>query len=512
MKIEINEQFAKALKLMKNSKKNLFITGRAGTGKSTLLEYFRDSTQKKTVVLAPTGVAALNVHGQTIHSFFGFPPTISPLQAKTEHPFEKMKSLIKNMDIIIIDEASMLRADLLDSIDEALRQYEDPERPFGGKRVILIGDLYQLPPVLTTEEKEEFNQNYASPYFFDAKVFKEEGVKIIELKKIYRQNEQEFINLLNKIRGNTTTDDDMEVLNQRLNEEYEAFQKPREITLCTTNASANKINAQQLKKIHGKPIKLEGTIIGEFTRQMPTEEKLQLKVGAQVMMVNNDATRRWVNGSVGVISRQEWDEESECSTFTVLLDNGKEEEVLPFTWESNNYYYDHESESIQMECIGSFTQYPMKLAWAVTIHKSQGKTFNNVVVDIGRGTFAHGQIYVALSRCTNFNGLVLRKPIQKKHIWSDYRIAHFMSHGDTLPPALTMNEKMALLETGIECETTFEMTYVKGNGDRIQKSIRPLWVGEMEYKGVSYLGMEAEVNGRNQTYSLKRVMSLEERN
>lgn len=427
---------------MEDGDGHLFITGRAGTGKSSLLTYFRTNTLKNLVVLAPTGVAALNVQGQTIHSFFGFPPQISPEQARKEHPFDKMKTLIQKLELIIIDEASMLRADLLDCIDQALRRYGNKDKPFGGKRLVLVGDLYQLPPVVNREEQKTFCETYTSPYFFDAKVFSETILHIHELSKIYRQNEDDFIELLNHVRENSVTWDHIRDLNRRTDPEYISYRKNNEITLSTTNASANEINRKQLKNLKGKTIRLEGKTSGDFQRQLPTEEQLELKVGAQVMMVNNDSAKRWVNGSMGTITGFGWNEEEECNVLLVTLSDGKRAEVLPYTWESNQYFFDPESQSIEMESLGSFTQYPIRLAWAVTIHKSQGKTFDNVIVDIGRGTFAHGQVYVALSRCSSFEGLILRKPIEKKHIWSDRRIHQFMTtNNPRLSPLKITNQQ-----------------------------------------------------------------------
>jgi ATP-dependent DNA helicase PIF1 len=509
-KIEINSKFADALDLLENSNSNIFITGQAGTGKSTLLQHFRSQTKKNIVVLAPTGVAALNVLGQTIHSFFGFPPGITPKQAGKEHPFDDLKKIISKLHLVVIDEASMLRADLLDSIDQALRQYGRKGRPFGGLRVAFIGDLYQLPPVLTSSEKEEFFKTYASPYFFDAKVFQENGIETVELQKIYRQSDEHFITILNAIRDNTVTPQHLQNLNKQHNKMYQAFQIKGEITLCTTNAAANTINAQQLQNLKGKLILLNGETHGKFTRQLPTEQKLAIKRGAQIMMVNNDSAKRWVNGSMGMVTAIKWNEEQDCEEIHVTLDNGKKVEVLPYTWESNNYYYSSETESIETETVGNFTQYPVKLAWAVTIHKGQGKTFKNVVVDIGNGAFVHGQVYVALSRCTGLEGLILRKPILQKHIWTDYRITHFLSNESHSDPSLTAEEKKRVLERGIDNETTLNITYIKSNGQRLQKSIRPIWIGEMEYNGTDYLAVQALEDGQTKSYSISRIMSVEE--
>ncbi len=516
MILDINANFQSILDELQQGEDHLFITGKAGTGKSTLLQHFRSSTYKKMIVLAPTGVAALNVQGQTIHSFFGFAPQITPEQARKEHPSESSRSIIEELDMIIIDEASMLRADLLDAIDQALRQYGKAEKAFGGKRMVFIGDLYQLPPVVTRDEKENFQEEYASPYFFDAKVFRECQIKLQELQKVYRQQDDVFIQLLNKIRDNSLAQEDLQHLNKRFDKFYLAFKKPNEITLCTTNAAANAINLEQLNRLDGKKLKYSGETQGDFIRQLPTHEKLELKIGAQVMLVNNDSTKRWVNGSTGVIMGVKWNDEESCDALLVNLSSGKTVEVLPHTWETNQYFFDETNNTIETERIGAFTQYPIKLAWAVTIHKSQGKTFDNVVLDIGRGTFAHGQIYVALSRCTSMEGLTLRQPLLPKHIWSDNRIQYFLqgqNEGESYH-RMTTSEKTEILNSCINFESNINMTYTNGNGQTVQKCIRPLWLGEMEYQGIEYLAVETQdiETGESRAYSVKRIVKLEEPN
>lgn len=514
MILDINADFQTILDQLNKGNDHLFITGRAGTGKSTLLKHFRANTKKKIVVLAPTGVAALNVQGQTIHSFFGFAPQITPDQARKEHPSENSKRMIEELDIIVIDESSMLRADLLDCIDQALRQYGHADRAFGGKRLVFIGDLYQLPPVVTREEKENFQELYASPYFFDAKVFRECEIKIHELQQVYRQQDEDFIKLLNMIRDNSIQKEDLQVLNQRFDKYYKAFEKKDEITLCTTNESANRINQEQLQLTEGKKLQFNGQTEGEFIRQLPTHEKLNLKIGAQVMLVNNDSLKRWVNGSTGKIISTQWNDEESCDMLIVELSNGKTVEVMPHTWETNQYFFDEANNTIESERIGAFTQYPIKLAWAVTIHKSQGKTFNHVVLDIGRGTFAHGQIYVALSRCTSMEGITLRQPILPKHIWSDQRIHYFLqgqSEGESYH-RMTSSEKEQILKSCIDFENNILMTYTTSNGQTLRKRVRPLWLGEMEYQGIEYLAVETHdlETGESRAYSVKRIVTLEE--
>lgn len=512
MTLDLNSDFQSILSDLEQGSDHLFITGRAGTGKSTLLQHFRANTKKKMVVLAPTGVAALNVQGQTIHSFFGFSPQVTPEQAAKEHPQESLQKLIQELEMIVIDEASMLRSDLLDSIDEALRQYGQALLPFGGKRMVFIGDLYQLPPVVTREEKEHFQQVYASPYFFDAQVFRNCPLQRKELQKIYRQQDQQFIELLNKIRSNQLAVEDLNYLNNRVDPQYQAYQKHQEITLCTTNAIAEHINHDQLERLEGKVLNFRGKVDGDFMRQLPTQEQLLLKIGAQVMLITNDPYKRWVNGSTGKIIGTEWSDELEEDQLIIKLSSGKVIEVSPFTWENHQYRYDEGQEQIQSEAIGSFRQYPLKLAWAVTIHKSQGKTFENVVLDIGKGTFSHGQIYVALSRCTSLDGLVLRQPIHPQHIWTDSRIQYFLGPEKTHTVNLTTPEKKSLLEKCIDYEGSLLMTYTTSTGNTFEKHIRPVWVGEMEYEGREYLALEAQDmnTGEHRAYSLKRIVKLED--
>lgn len=428
-KIEINECFREALDLVEETDQTVFITGKAGTGKSTLLQLFREQTTKNVVVLAPTGVAALNVKGQTIHSFFVFDPHITKDKIREYRPSKKLLDILENTDVIIIDEVSMVRSDLMDCVDEALRHYLNNCMPFGGIQMVFIGDLYQLPPVVTRDQREMFESLYESPYFFDAKVFEEISLEIIELEKIYRQKDPEFIALLNRIRNSSVHSEDILKLNTRHEPEDFADDSEDEfcITLTTTNAAANEINYKRLQALDEEMQTHYGEIDGEFNeKQLPTALELDFKVGAQIMLLKNDPMGRWVNGSIGKIIRMGWDDTKEQDVMVIELDNGKVVNVSPYTWEIYKYQFDNETGKVEAESIGSFTQYPIRLAWAVTIHKSQGKTFDNVAVDIGRGTFVQGQIYVAISRCTSFEGLRLRRPIYKRHIWIDKNITRFL--------------------------------------------------------------------------------------
>ncbi len=431
LEIEINEDFSRALKFLENSTKNLFITGNAGTGKSTLLEHFQLHTKKNVAILAPTGVAALNVNGQTIHSFFLIPPTITPDKVLDHKLSEKKKKLIANLDMIIIDEASMLRADLLDCIDVSLRHHrQEPNQAFGGLQMVFIGDLYQLPPVVASnEERQLFQNHYGSPYFFSAKCLENTELEFLELQKIYRQNDDDFISLLNKVRNNTITQEELNKLNLRYSPDTEnSTDKEFVITLTTTNAAADEKNRKELAKLRSEEETFRGELDGEFPNgHLPTMEILDLKVGAQIMMLNNDSSGRWVNGSIGKITKIEFDELEEDDVLQIKLNNGISATVKKHSWNIHKYFYNEEKKSIDTEIAGSFTQFPVRLAWAVTIHKSQGKTFDKVIIDIGNGAFAHGQVYVALSRCRSLEGITLKKHIQKRHIWMDKKIVQYFA-------------------------------------------------------------------------------------
>jgi len=401
--IEINEQFHHALDIMEGSNRSIFITGRAGTGKSTLLNYFRHTTRKKVAVLAPTGVAALNVKGQTIHSFFRFKPGITPDRVKKPRSDNK-ESIYRKLDAIIIDEISMVRADLLDCVDRFLRlNGPEADKPFGGIQIAFIGDLYQLPPVVTNGEKEVFQSLYETPYFYGARVFDSFEMEFVELEKIYRQHDEQFITLLNGIRNNSVTGEGLELLNERYQPDFEPPPEDFYVYLTTTNRLAEEINGKRLAGLKGRLYTFTGSIEGEFGQEyLATKIDLEVKVGAQIMMLNNDTEGRWVNGSIGKITCITQNGKGEDIIVAELADD-EEVEITPFTWEIYRFFV--EGGGLQSEVIGTFTQYPLMLAWAVTIHKGQGKTFDRVIIDIGKGIFAHGQMYVALSRCTTLGGI-----------------------------------------------------------------------------------------------------------
>lgn len=424
--IEFDQQFSRAYDLLENSRRNIFITGKAGTGKSTLLQYFRAHTSKRVVVLAPTGVAAVNVQGQTIHSFFRFKPDITPETVPSIRIRKAARRVYKNLDAVVIDEISMVRADLLDCMDGFLRLHGPKEdAPFGGVQMIFFGDLYQLPPVVAPHDRQVFTQVYPSPYFFDAKSFRSLNIERVELNKIYRQKEEDFIRLLSSVRDRSVTTQQLNFLNQRVNGRFEPPSGEFYVYLTTTNAIADKINQEELAKLPSASFYPEGEITNDFDKKvLPTQQILELKHGAQVMLLNNDSQGRWVNGSLGKIvsTPEEWEA---AKRIRVELSEGRVMEVAPFTWEMFHFFYSEELQAVEARSVGSFKQYPLKLAWAMTIHKSQGKTFSKVVLDIGNGAFAPGQVYVALSRCTSFDGLVLKRPILRRHILLDGRVARF---------------------------------------------------------------------------------------
>lgn len=450
-----NPEALAALEIMETSGKNLFLTGEAGTGKSTLLNYFRKTTQKNVVVLAPTGVAALNVEGQTIHSFCGFYIDITASKVKKLMPGTPKFKLLQKLNTIIIDEISMVRADLLDCVDKFLR-LNGPAKgePFGGIQMVFIGDLYQLPPV-----EKDFGigdgliKEYNSPYFFDSRAFKGAKFENINLKTIYRQKDQAFKDVLNAVRNNAASQEHLMILNQRANNTNQKFTFEKfAIYLTPHNAQARKVNNFFLDKLSGQLQTYKGIARGTFEdKELPTDLDLQIKVGAQVMMLNNDVRKRWVNGTMGKIigiktkvSRVEegddtdpfvQDDNQEVINDVIIieLETGETVYVDPHTWEMLKFVLDTQNQSIDSQTTGTYTQYPFKLAWAVTIHKAQGKTFDKVYVDLSTGTFAHGQLYVALSRCRTLEGLYLKRPIAQSDIILDSRVVEFMQNVGSSP-------------------------------------------------------------------------------
>ena len=415
-----------ALDRLHNSRKNLFITGAGGTGKSTLLKQFRSETKKKIAVVAPTGVAALNVDGQTIHKFFNFSSDVTPDQVFKNAPLSKKeKVLYEKLEILIIDEISMVRADMLDSINLFLQKNgRYPDRPFGGVRVIMIGDPYQLPPIVNDEERPYLQKiRYSTHYFFSAYCYN--NIECIELTKIYRQKDEEFIALLNRVRNKTTTEGDLDVLNVRVTDEESFSQKTPAVYLTTTNPKADALNRKKLDLLSGDPFLFRAEISGRFKNDdCPAPSELSLKKGARIMMLNNDSDGRWVNGTLGSV-----EEVDDNSIFVNLA--GSVYLLAPHTWEIGERYLD--GDDLKTRNVRTFKQYPLKLAWAITIHKSQGKTFDRAVIDL-ENVFAEGQTYVALSRCTNLEGICLKTPLKMRHIRVDHRVTQFLHQAKEQEP------------------------------------------------------------------------------
>jgi ATP-dependent exoDNAse (exonuclease V) alpha subunit len=413
---ELTPELSRAFDLMENSGEHLYITGKAGTGKSTLLQYFKQQTGKKVVTLAPTGLAAINVGGATIHSFFHFPHHL--ITKDKIHRLRGQQALFDALETVIIDEVSMVRADVMDGIDHSLRINRGRLNiPFGGVQVILIGDLCQLPPIVERELAGYFKDTYSGPFFFSADIIKEINPEVIELQKVFRQNDPEFVDLLNKIRHKRINPSDLRKLNER-HGKYPVSDRSRlAITLTSTNAQASEINLSHLDSLDNHEYVFDAIVQDDFDeKSYPADKQLCLKRGAQVMMVKNDPNKRWVNGTLGVIRRVSDD------LVEVSFPGGAAAAVEPLTWEKIGYQYDKENGRIEPVVTGSFTQYPIKLAWAITIHKSQGKTFDEVIIDFGNGAFAHGQAYVALSRCRSFEGIHLKTPIRHSDIILDSRV------------------------------------------------------------------------------------------
>ena len=431
-----NPLFSTAADFVNNTSRHIFLTGKAGTGKTTFLKYIRENTSKKCVVVAPTGVAAINAGGVTMHSFFQLPmgpflPVAHKLTGegitdqytlfKNIRVSEDKREIFRDLELLIIDEVSMVRADMLDATDAILRYFRKmPHTPFGGVQVLYIGDLFQLPPVMPDSDWSLLRQYYESPFFFHSKAVEQAPPVYIELKKIYRQSQQTFIDILNRIRNNEATRDDLDTLNARGKAEPQKGIKY--VTLTTHNYKADKINSDELSNLPGKAFHFKGVIEGDFPdRNLPTDSVLQLKEGAQVMFIRNDKSedRRYYNGKIATVRKIDSD-----GIHVILEGSGEELLLEQETWSNIRYSYNQQDESIKEEKLGSFVQYPIRLAWAITIHKSQGLTFENAIIDAG-DSFAPGQVYVALSRCTSLDGLIMRSRILPSSISTDPLVLDF---------------------------------------------------------------------------------------
>jgi len=397
-----------ALDMMEYTDKSVFLTGKAGTGKSTLLKEFIENTQKRVVVLAPTGIAAVNVGGQTIHSFFKFRSSGDGITAAKNE-------LLNHIDTIVLDEVSMVRADVLDAMDLVLKKSRESNEPFGGVQMIFIGDLYQLPPVVTNKDTY-ITDKYKSPFFVDANCMQNYEYEFIELTKIYRQDEsqEKFKNVLNSIRENSSKID-LDLINSR----YLAEPKTGSIYLTARRDLADRINAESLEKTKGELKVFNATVDGDFKEsEYPVEMELKLKSGVPIIMVNNDKEGRWANGTMAIITL------ITNNSILAKTNNGENIKIERHTWQKYEYYL-NDNQELKYRSIGKFMQFPVRLASAMTIHKSQGQTFESVIIDTGIGAFAHGQIYVALSRCKSLEGVALKQRIKKQDIIVDKRIIEY---------------------------------------------------------------------------------------
>jgi len=428
-----NSELQKALQIIQFTRRSLFLTGKAGTGKSTFLRYIAATTKKKHIILAPTGIAAINAGGSTLHSFFKLPfhpllPNDSRYNARNiretlKYNSEKRK-LLREIDLIIIDEISMVRADIIDFIDKVLRIYSRNMRePFGGKQLLLVGDIYQLEPVLKEEDRQLLRPFYPSSFFFDAKVFQQFQLISIELTKVYRQTDPVFINILDHIRTSKIERSDLTQLNKRVGAELEREDSLLAITLSTRRDTVDYINERHLNELPGDPTVFYGEIEGDFPESsLPTPIELEMKTGAQILFIRNDKEKQWVNGTLGTVIGF-GDEED--GIIYVRTENGLDCDVKREIWENVKYTFNEKEQKIEEQEIGTYTQFPLRLAWAITVHKSQGLTFNNVKIDFTGGVFAGGQTYVALSRCTSLEGISLKEPIRKDEVFVRPEVQNF---------------------------------------------------------------------------------------
>ncbi len=473
MNLQTNPQLELALDYVRGTTTSVFLTGKAGSGKTTFLHQVKAEGSKRMAVVAPTGVAAINAGGMTIHSFFQLPfgihlPDGNRLDENRRFARKKI-NLIRSLDLLVIDEISMVRADMLDAIDHVLRRLRQDSRPFGGVQLLMIGDLHQLPPVVKPEDWDTLSRYYDTPYFFGCQALQKTNYVSIELKHIYRQSDIAFIELLNRVRDNCLDDETLRILNSRFIPNFQPPNQEAYITLTATNAAAWDINAKQLKLLAGKSHILSATIDGEFPpSSYPTEEQLEFKTGAQVMFIKNDLQpeKRYFNGKIGRIVRVAND-----SILVRCADDATDIEVTPAEWQNVKYSLNESTKEIEEQILGTFTQYPLKLAWAITIHKSQGLTFERAIID-AQAAFAHGQVYVALSRCKSFEGIVLRSTIAFSSVKTDPVVKQYSEQAERNAPTQSQIEQSKRQYQQLLMEELFSFRAIQQSVNRLQSTYK----------------------------------------
>jgi len=475
-----NPEFQCAWNLLQNTHKSVFLTGKAGSGKSTFLKYICKNTKKKNIVLAPTGISAVNVGGQTLHSFFKIPfkpllpddPEFSPRKIRQTLRYSKDKvKIIRELELIIIDEISMVRADIIDFIDKVLRVYSNNMRePFGGKQLLFVGDVFQLEPVVTRDMRDILSRFYTQFFFFNARVFGDLGLVPIELQKMYRQTDNTFLSLLDRVRNNHASAQDIAQLNQRYNPNF-TDNGEFVITLAMRRDTVDAINDEHMRALTTPEYTFTGVITDKFPEnELPTNKELVLKQGAQVIFIRNDKDNRWVNGTLAKVN------EVSDDTLKVEMENGEIYKLEREMWENMQYTYDEKEKKIIESVLGTFSQFPIKPAWALTVHKSQGLTFNNVVIDFGGGAFTSGQTYVALSRCTTLEGITLLKPLSARDIIVSTAVVAFSrSFNDKLiiENALRQEKAASLYRKAVHAFDHFEFS------DSVQSFVEAMKINDV---------------------------------
>ena len=500
-----NAQIELAFNYITYTNKHIFLTGKAGTGKTTFLQRIRNETIKRLAVVAPSGVAAINARGVTIHSLFQLP--FGPLvpgqsQNKKNHRrfTGKKISLLKSLDLLVIDEISMVRADVMDAIDNVLRQYRDYNLPFGGIQLLMIGDLHQLPPVVKPNEWELLKEHYKTPYFFESLALQNTEVISIELLHIYRQSDRTFIELLDRVRNNTIDEDILKTLNSRYQDNFNPSDDEGYITLTSHNAAAQRINAEKLSHTPGKIRHFQATIEGDFPPHIyPAEEKFEIKVGAQVMFIKNDLSpeKQYYNGKIGKVSKI-----AKEAIFVLCPGENDTIEVKPVEWKNTRYSLDDQTKEVMEEEIGTFTQHPLKLAWAITIHKSQGLTFEKVIID-AESSFAHGQVYVALSRCKSFEGIVLRSKIGMNSIRTDAVVQGYSQNSKLNQPGMQHLQEAKREYQGSQLRDLFSFNTLKHRFEQLRRAIIE---GENSLQG----GIKSEMSEWNKI-AINTITSIAEK-